>query len=327
MKTMKEKESHPSRRGFTLLEMIVVIGILGILIAVMMPFLGHLRDGSKMTQCKNNMQNLAKAAITYANQRSENDGHFPAAGFYRSLAQKAGHKVMYYPQRPWISNYGSPERLNNTISQPELGSVVHFTDTDDVGRFAVTNGAIWEAVDTSFEVYRCPVHASNYEKKKGRLPWWSYVMNQEFGFKRQENRTQGHFGPKSGKPITVSKKANGLRGKGNETSRSPDKVLMFAEVQGADVNADGVSLKTTTDGDKETDAILEYAQNEVIGFTHPMGKGRYGGNVAFADGHVETIVMPSSAEYHKRLTRYLCQGYDVPHDGSSTYTPQEGVDD
>lgn len=303
--------------GFTLLEMIVVIGIIGILLAVMMPFLGRLRDGSLTAECKNNMQNIAKAAIEYGHQRPENDGHFPAAGFYRTLTHGHIHKkIAYYPNRPWISNKGDVKSLNETTTSVILGEVAHFTDTDEAGRFAVTNGAIWRAVGESFDVYRCPVHAKNFEKKKGRQPWWSFVMNQEFGFNRDGKGFLGFFGTRTGQNLTVAVDVAGKRTK--TASRSPDKVLMFAEVQGADVNADGVSLKTLVDGGNETDAVLEYAKEE-IGFTHPMGKGKYGGNVAFADGHVETIMLPVGMS-RLELTRYLCQGFDVPHDGRS-YTP------
>ena len=68
----------------------------------------------------------------------------------------------------------------------------------------------------------------------------------------------------------------------------------------------------------ESDAVLEYTKED-MGFNHKLGKHRWGGNVAFADAHVDTIVMPTSMS-RRDLTRYLCQGYDVPHDGSS-YTP------
>ena len=63
---------------------------------------------------------------------------------------------------------------------------------------------------------------------------------------------------------------------------------------------------------------MEYTKEE-MGFNHKLGKFKLGGNVAFADGHAETIVMPTSMS-RKDLTRYLCQGYDVPHDGRA-YTP------
>ena len=151
------------------------------------------------------------------------------------------------------------------------------------------------------EVYRCPVHARNFKKAKGRLPGWSYMMNQVFGYASNGRSVHGFTARCFGSDIA---------------SRSPDKVLLFAEVQGADIEdkKNGISLTTVVSGSTETDAVLEYTK-EQIGFTHPLGKGKYGGNVAFADGHVDTIVAPSSKQF-KELTEDLCQGVDVPNNGS-----------
>ena len=146
-------------------------------------------------------------------------------------------------------------------------------------------------------------------------------MNQEFGFNRDGKGQWGFFGAVLGHSITVSTETSGLRGEKKQASRSPDKVLMFAEVQGVDLEdtQNNISLKAVKSGD-ETDAVLEYTKED-MGFNHKVGKNKFGGNVAFTDGHVETIIMPTKMKI-RDLTRYLCQGYDVPHDGRS-YKPSD----
>ena len=301
---MRKAESHTRRAGFTMVEVIVVMGIIAILVAVMMPLLSGNRDSSLTAQCKNNMRNLAQGVLSRAQANSY--GHFPSAGLYRYIdgVNVARKKPIYAPHRPWLSNKGNVGNLNNRLTDDTYtGAVVSFADPEEDTRVAITNGVIWHAVGTAYEVYRCPVHASNFKKKNGRLPGWSYMMNQTFGYDSNGNGVHGFTARSFGSNIG---------------SHSPDKVLLFAEVQGAKVEDKdhGITLKALLDRDEtKTDGILEY-KLEDIGFTHPLGKGRYGGNVAFSDGHVDTITMPTDKNYIKELTRYLCQGYDVPHDGS-----------
>ena len=320
MKTMKEKDLRSCRKGFTIIELLVVIGILGILFAALLPMVGSSRDSALTAKCANNMKNLALAVISYAQTNGE-EGWFPAAGHCRWVRATTDKKTRYGVHRPWISNKGAVSMLNGNYVSAYVGDPAHFTEQGDEVLTAVTNGAIWYAAGSSFEIYRCPVHAREYEKENsGRQPWWSYMMNQEFGYDRDGKGLASCGMAKIKDMITVSKESSGRRGSGNETSRGHDKVLLFAEVQGIEVHdtKHGVSLKPASGGDK-TDAVLEYTKEE-MGFNHKIAKNRYGGNVAFADGHVDTIMMPTEQSYIKNLTRYLCQGFDVPHDGS-TYTP------
>ncbi len=304
---MKNAESHARRAGFTMVEIIVVMGIIAILVAVMLPMLSGNRDSALAAQCKNNMRNLAQGVLARA--QANTYGHFPSAGYYRYIdgVDVKEKKPIYAPHRPWISNKGDVKVLNSRLTRTDAGSVVSFADSEEDTRTAITNGAIWHAVGTAYEVYRCPVHASNFKKAKGRLPGWSYMMNQEFGYDSNGSGVRGFVGRCFG---------------ANIGSHSPDKVLLFAEVQGAKVEdkKNGITLEAVVNRDEtKSDAILKYNEED-IGFTHSLGKGRYGGNVAFADAHVVTITMPTDKNYIKKLTRYLCQGYDVPHDGSKPST-------
>ena len=316
---MKEKGLRLYRRGFTLIEMLVVIGIIGILLVALLPMVTGSRDSALTAKCKNNMHSLAQGVISMA--QTQNDGHFPAAGLYRSLNWKDRKRKTYYPHRPWISNNGNIYDLNHNTPAVYLGEVVHFSDAEDAVRVAHTNGAIWKAVNETFEVYRCPVHAQEYEKvNKGRLPGWSFMMNQEFGY-NEGGRAINFYGAGINGKIRVSRESNGKRSSKDQWL-GHDKVLLFAEIQGIEVNDSkhGVSLKPVA-SDIEKDAVLEYTK-ESMGFNHKIGKQRWGGNVAFADGHVDTIMMPTESSYIRDLTRYLCQGFDVPRDGSR-YTPSD----
>jgi prepilin-type N-terminal cleavage/methylation domain-containing protein/prepilin-type processing-associated H-X9-DG protein len=69
--------------GFTLVELLVVIGIIAVLIAMLLPALGQAREHARQTKCLNNLRQLSLAFIMFAD---EHHGHLPEAGMYTFIA-------------------------------------------------------------------------------------------------------------------------------------------------------------------------------------------------------------------------------------------------
>src|SRR5687768_13096206 len=65
---MTRSLSQPVRRGFSLVELLVVIGVIAILIALLMPALVRAREQAKSVQCQSNLRQVGVMLMIYANQ-------------------------------------------------------------------------------------------------------------------------------------------------------------------------------------------------------------------------------------------------------------------
>lgn len=278
------------KKGFTLVELLVVIGIIGILAGVMMGVMGGAGDSAQAAKCLANMKNLSTAALSAANE----SGYYPTAGSVvrMSTERKNGNaQSTYTEQKGWLS--WDSENAFPATSKPSPTSISCYTTNDDQALYAITNGVIWKYMGGNSKSYCCPLHM-----KKRPGVHWSYVMNARFGWEADSN----HAYSPSWRFVKYA-------------SIPADRTLLFAEIPFT-----GPTEWTPGDSGTDSDGILQYENcsnsarvggqgkrdgEENIGVNHKQGKYNFA-HVSFADGHVEKIRV--AAPNLKELTTFLCEG-------------------
>ena len=92
--------ARPRRPAFTLVELLVVIGIVAVLIAILLPVLRKAQEQARQAVCASNQRQICMAALQYANQ---NQGWLPRIDDpYLNFNQPSQGVIQFQPPRAWI---------------------------------------------------------------------------------------------------------------------------------------------------------------------------------------------------------------------------------
>jgi prepilin-type N-terminal cleavage/methylation domain-containing protein/prepilin-type processing-associated H-X9-DG protein len=148
------------RRGFTLVELLVVIGIIALLISILLPALNRAREQANLVACMSNLRTIGQLAQEYA---AENNGYLPY-GFATQYGGSGNQNI-----DDWAGTSGlvwnwcdTLTRLNNNRS-PGQGNAPAWEGgpVSIQGNMAADYSAVFHDYDTSGWGY--DIRVSDYE--------------------------------------------------------------------------------------------------------------------------------------------------------------------
>jgi prepilin-type N-terminal cleavage/methylation domain-containing protein len=271
-----------SKKGFSLVEILVVVAIIGILMAIIMPTYKGIASKGRAVKCKANLKNLYTASMLYAKDNGESrlPNAFSRVWWNEQFQEVDGRTgwVHWSKDKTW-------EEVYNNFS---LGVTEWF---GDAGYFSVTNGTIWKYTGKSIESYSCPEFKVTLDREtsiNSDAIKRSYVYNRAIGESVLFN------------------------------VKRPSSTLMFGEgaiyiliSDGGDHTGEGWDNENEWDGcfmpgKYEDGKFSKGRNNEVLGHYH-KDKTSF---IVFCDGHIERLRKPNGGddEDMEEILFGLCEG-------------------
>jgi len=128
------------RRGFTVLELLVVIGIIGVLFGLLFPAVQSVREAARSTSCKNNLRQLGLAASQFNSVHQ----HLPpgALGFKEYITVPAEISI-----DEWMSDETHPMHWNKTQHISSLVYLLPYLDLTALNDLFPRRSLTWSSHD------------------------------------------------------------------------------------------------------------------------------------------------------------------------------------
>ena len=240
---------HRHRPAFSLVELLVVIGIVAVLLALLLPLLGGMRESARRTACLSNLRQIGMALGAYAD---DSRGFLPYSGTYAEV----------HPE-DWF--WWQPSRLR------------------DCGRYGI--GPYLQLAAPEPAVMRCPSDdtASRPVTYTPEKYHFSYVMNWLIA---SGGPDRGPYGTNLDVPGEATNKLTRVRGASTKVLAYEEEAQTIDDATGVTWVPPGVDaglnlLAVRHDGSRA--AARPQQQRRRL----PVPAGR--GNVVFCDGHGEFV--------------------------------------
>lgn len=262
------QKTNPIRRGFTLIEMLVVIGIIAVLAALLLPAVQASREAARSSQCISNLKQLGLAITMFRDQ----NGEYPQyRAEYPPITNKYG---VVRPRWQWEM----ASLLGGWAQNPDLITAVGTADTT------------YTYVPLDNKVLVCPSMNSSYISAGNAIPDVQSIRNGSYGY------NWGYLG--NNRTLVDGDNTTSTLRYPVASVKEPGRTIAFADSRGGAIPHGGHSM--TLDPPhmvRRTDNLSvnsPYWQQAFFGGAYSSGIGPAGVNPYGPDEGTPDIVVPFS---------------------------------